>query len=159
RPEHLHLLAQAGVGAVQPGIESFSDHILQLMDKGASGLDQVQFIKWAMQAGVQLVYNMLIRNPGETVADYREMSELVPFLRHLPPPSAVLVTELERFSPYFKRPEAFGISNIRPKDYYRVIFPVEGVDLAALAYRFDYDHPLKEDAELIAAQRIFVERV
>jgi ribosomal peptide maturation radical SAM protein 1 len=159
RPEHLYLLAQAGVGAVQPGIESFSDHVLQLMDKGATGLDQVQFVKWATQAGVQLVYNMLIRNPGETAADYREMAQLVPSLMHLPPPSAVLLTELERFSPYFRRAAAFGIQNIRPKDYYRLLFPVAGVDLESLAYRFDYDHPLKHDAELLAAQREFVARI
>jgi ribosomal peptide maturation radical SAM protein 1 len=156
RPEHLHLLAHAGVGAVQPGIESFSDEILHLMDKGATGLQQVQFIKWATQAGVQLIYNLLIRNPGESAAAYREMSRLIPHITHLPPPASLLVTELERFSPYFRRPTAFGITNIRPKAYHRLIFPMEGVDLAGIAYRFDYDHPLQTDDELIAAQREFV---
>lgn len=159
RAPHLLLLRRAGVEGVQPGIESFSDEILRLMDKGATGLQQVQFIKWATQAGVRLVYNLLIRNPGESVAAYREMIALVPHLVHLPPPSNVVITELERFSPYFLRPEAFGITNVRPKAYHRLVFPTEGVDLDGIAYRFDYDHPIKHDSALIEAQRELVRLV
>ncbi|MCC6994175.1 MAG: RiPP maturation radical SAM C-methyltransferase [Deltaproteobacteria bacterium] len=157
RRAQLMLLAMSGVRAVQPGIESFSDEILELMDKGNTGLGQVQFIKWASEAGIDLIYNMLVRNPGETPAAYRAMTRLVPSLTHLPPPSSVVITELERFSPYFVEASKHGLENIRPKPYHKVVFPmVADEDLAKIAYRFDYDHPLKQDAELIAAQREFV---
>ncbi|MCC6994145.1 MAG: RiPP maturation radical SAM C-methyltransferase [Deltaproteobacteria bacterium] len=157
RSSQLMLLGMSGVGTVQPGIESFSDEILELMDKGNTGLGQVQFIKWASEAGITLAYNILVRNPGETAAAYRAMTELVPSITHLPPPSSVVITELERFSPYFLEPDKHGIRNIRPKPYHKVVFPmVAEADLAKIAYRFDYDHPLKEDPELLAAHRDFV---
>jgi ribosomal peptide maturation radical SAM protein 1 len=153
RPEHLHLLRLAGVDGVQPGIESFSDEILALMDKGTTGLQQVQFIKWAASAGIRVVYNILFRNPGESPAAYHEMAALIPHLQHLPPPSSVVLTELERFSPYFKYRDRFAITNVRPKAYHQLVFPMPGVDLDGIAYRFDYDHPCKHDPELQKAQQ------
>lgn len=159
RAAQLLLLARAGVVAIQPGIESFSDEILRLMDKGCTAMNQVQFIKWATQAGIKLIYNILVRNPGETANAYREMSELIPYLQHLPPPNSILIVELERFSPYFRRAEQFGITNIKPKGYHQLVFPQPGVDHYGIAYRFTFDHPCKTDPELITAQREFVARV
>ena len=154
RAAQLLLLASAGVGAVQPGIESFSDEILELMDKGNTGLGQVQFIKFAAEAGMGLVYNLLLRNPGDRRESYEEMLALMPFLRHLPPPSSTVLVELERFSPYFRDPTRFGIRDVHAKAYHRAIFPDLGAaDLDAIAYRFDYDHDCMHDAELIRAQR------
>lgn len=152
----LHAFAAAGIDLVQPGIESFSDDVLKLMNKGATGLGQIRFIKWATEAGLWLTYNLLVRNPGEKAHWYREMTELVPFIEHLPPPSNVTPTWLERFSPYHTSPGRFGITNLRHKDYYRGLFPDVPVHLDDLAYVFDYDHAMLADVEITEALRNFV---
>ena len=155
RAPELRLLALAGVRAIQPGIESFADEILELMDKGCTGLGQVQFLKWAYQEGIQPVYNLLVCNPGEEASSYRDMLDLLPFLSHLPPPSGLTRVALERFSPFFMRPERFGISNKRPKPYYRELYPEPSVDLDRIAYQFEYDHAMFDDEELKTVLRAF----
>src|SRR5262249_336983 len=55
------------------------------------------------------------------------------------------------FSPYFMRPEEWGLTNLRPRDYYQMLYPYPGVDLERIAYQFDFEHPSHNDRELIAA--------
>jgi ribosomal peptide maturation radical SAM protein 1 len=154
RRDQVEVMSAGGVRGVQPGIESFSDQILEVMRKGCTALGQVQFIKWAHQSGAEPFYNVLVLNPGEDTSAYRAMLELVPFLTHLPHPQAVVTMLLERFSPYFSNPEAYGIVNVRPKPFYKVVFGAE-VD-RRLAYQFDYDHPMFSDETHLAAVRTLV---
>lgn len=159
KPDQVERLAAAGITTVQPGIESLSDHVLALMDKGCTALGQVQFIKWAAQSQIATMYNLLVRNPGETAQDYLEMAELIRSLHHLPPPHGLVVTQLERFSPYHRHPERYGLANLRPLPFYRVLFPDPAVDLDRIAYMLDFDHPIKDDDELRAAHRHVAEAV
>ncbi|MCC6994174.1 MAG: RiPP maturation radical SAM C-methyltransferase [Deltaproteobacteria bacterium] len=157
KPHQLRLMSAAGIKAVQPGIESFDDKILELMDKGCTGLGQVQFLKWAYQEGLQAIYNILIANPGEAADSYQDMIELLPHIAHLPPPSGLARMALERFSPYFERASSFGIENKRPKPYYTDLYPEPGVDLGRIAYHFDYDHPMQHDERLHATLATFAQ--
>jgi ribosomal peptide maturation radical SAM protein 1 len=159
RLSHLFQLADAGIVSLQPGIESFSDHILTLMAKGADTFQQINFIKWATQVGIAVSYNLLLRNPGERVSDYAEMISIVPFLEHLPPPNGVANMQLERYSPYFSSPESFGIRNVRPKPHYRVMFPDAPARLDDIVYQFDFDHASLDAADLVAARRDFMAAV
>ena len=86
------------------------------------------------------IRDVLVLNPGESTAAYDEMYELVPFLTHLPHPQAVVTMLLERFSPYFDKPGDFGIRDVRPKPFYKVVFDTD-VD-PRIAYQFDYDHAM-----------------
>ena len=104
KKEQLELARQAGIMSVQPGIESFSDHILDLMQKGTTGMQQVQFVKWATEIGISLRYGVLFGTAGETTEDYDEMRRIVPFISHLIPPKYVVPILIDRFSPYFTDP-------------------------------------------------------
>ena len=157
--EQLGLLREAGVDAIQPGIESFSDGVLALMDKGTTGLRQVQLIKWAAEAGIRLNYNLILASPGERTEHYREMADLLPALAHLPPPASVVSMMLHRFSPYHTAPERHGIRNVRPRGHYRDLFPDGAVDLSRLAYAFDFDHDMQRDPELALAQRSLAQQL
>lgn len=148
-------LFAAGITALQPGIESFSDHILHLMDKGASAMQQVAFLKWGNQLGIGCTYNILMRNPGETAEDYRRMTAMLPFITHIQPPHGIANMQLERYSPYFLRPEEYGMTNVRPQPHYQDMFPDPSVDTEQLVYCFDYDHEELDAPELIAARREF----
>ena len=151
-------IADAGVDIVQPGIESFSDGVLALMRKGNTALGQLQFIKWATEREIQLVYNILVANPGEEAADYRDMLELIDAIDHLPPPSNITTTWLERFSPYHTHPERYGITDVEARPHYQALYG-PNAPLDELAYVFDYEHAMRCDGELLEAQHRFVRRV
>jgi ribosomal peptide maturation radical SAM protein 1 len=159
RRRDLDRLVAAGVDLVQPGIESFSDGVLDLMRKGNTALGQVQFLKWAVEAGLGVTYNLLVRNPGEQARWYETMLDLIDTLEHLPPPDCVTTTWLERFSPYHAAPGSHGITAIRARPHYGSLFQGAPVPLERLAYVFDYDHPDHHDAALLDAQHRFVRRV
>jgi ribosomal peptide maturation radical SAM protein 1 len=131
-------LKQAGVNAIQPGIEALSSSLLKRMDKGVSAAQNVALLRYARSVGMWVTWNLLAGLPGDELCDYEETLSLVPLLGHLNPPTGVSDVSIERFSPYFDRPEQYGITNVRPIDAYALAFPA-AADLAKLAYHFDAD--------------------
>ena len=84
---HLKQMAAAGVHRIQPGIESLSDHVLKLMRKGTTALQNVQLLKWCREYSVTAEWNLLYGFPGETRADYREILNMLPSIRFVDPPA------------------------------------------------------------------------
>ncbi|ADZ70543.1 RiPP maturation radical SAM C-methyltransferase [Polymorphum gilvum] len=144
------LLADAGVVAVQPGIESFSDAMLRRTDKGASGIRQLAALKWLCAYGIDTIYGLLVGTPGETPDDLRALIALCGRIRHLQPPVSVNALGLHRFSPYFDAPEAHGITNVRPFRLSEAAYRVPAPLLMRLSYELDYDLPARTDPEHIA---------
>jgi ribosomal peptide maturation radical SAM protein 1 len=138
--EQLRVLKTSGVIALQPGIESLSTNVLQLMRKGCTSLQNVQFLKWCKELGIEAGWNFIWGFPDEDEADYSNMRELVGRIRHLAPPMAVNKLQLHRFSPYFVAREAMGITNIRPHPAYFHIFPLPSEVVSGLAYYFIFDY-------------------
>jgi ribosomal peptide maturation radical SAM protein 1 len=132
----IRLLRQAGILRIQPGLESLSSHVLALMRKGTTMLINTHVLKWASYYGITVLWGIITGFPGETDRDYEEQIELIPSLYHLPPPQACGPVWLERFSPFFT--EDFPVREVRPREAYRFIYPVPGIDLAKTAYFFDY---------------------
>jgi hypothetical protein len=136
----VYLMKAAGVEACEVGIESLSNSILRLMRKGCTGLQNIQLLKWACEAGVCVDWMFLTGFPGEDPAEYTRMAEMVPALAHMQPPSAVLPIGIHRFSPYFEEREALGVCRVRPHATYRCMYPFPTEDVEQLAYRFDFDY-------------------
>jgi ribosomal peptide maturation radical SAM protein 1 len=148
--EQVTALRAAGVNAIQPGIESFSDHVLELMDKGTTGIRQIQCIKLLSEKDIVVNWNLIFRNPGETLEDYQQMLEMIPFMHHLGPThgEGVIPMQINRFAPYHDRPDDYGVKAITPKDYMPVIFPDPNIDLNKLAFYFDYENEGVERQEM-----------
>jgi ribosomal peptide maturation radical SAM protein 1 len=138
--DQVRLLAEAGVERIQPGIESLSDHILRLMRKGTTGMRNVQLLKWAQEYGVAVEWNILYGFPGETAEDYSRVMGMLPALRFLRPPYATGPIRLDRFSPYHNTPSEFGLTNVRPLNTYRHLYPFDDESLGRIAYYFDFDY-------------------
>jgi ribosomal peptide maturation radical SAM protein 1 len=151
---HLRQLRSAGVTRIQPGIESLSDHVLELMRKGTTGLRNIQLMKWSAEYGIQADWNLLYGFPGETAADYEAIEALLPSIAHLPPPSACGPLRLDRFSPYHRDPAAFGIVNLRALDSYRYLYPFPEETLRRITYYFDFDYADGRSADQYAARVI-----
>jgi ribosomal peptide maturation radical SAM protein 1 len=135
--DQLYAFHDAGVTAIQPGIESLSTPILRLMRKGVTALQNLRLLKWCAEIGITPAWNLLYGFPGEPTEEYERMSDLVPSLVHLEPPSLTHVG-LDRFSPYFDRPTEFGIEIIGPLPHYRFLYSIAPEELNNLAYDFEY---------------------
>jgi ribosomal peptide maturation radical SAM protein 1 len=141
----LRALSEAGVRRIQPGIESLSDHVLQLMRKGTTGLANVQLLKWCREYGIRCDWNLLYGFPGETREDYARQLELLRRIRHLGAPSACGPLRLDRFSPYHRAPRDFGLTRVRPLPSYRFLYPFPDESLMRLAYYFEFDYAAEVD--------------
>lgn len=140
KKEHVKWLAEAGINSIQPGIESLNTHILGLMRKGTTALQNIQLLKWCSQYGVNPAWNLLYGFPGETAEDYEQMEEWMDALHHLTPPSATGQIRLDRFSPYFENPQTYGLRDIRPFSMYNLIYPLPPYQITDLAYFFEYSY-------------------
>lgn len=139
------MLRQAGVDEIQPGIESLSDAALIRMKKGVSAAQNVFLLLMCGEEGIDPVWNLLYGFPGEDQRDYQSQIELIPYIVHLRPPSGFGLVRLDRFSPMFTSPSAFGISKIEPVEAYCSIFPnLDGESRTRLAYYFEAYYPEKD---------------
>ncbi|KZS71338.1 hypothetical protein A4G29_02880 [Mycobacterium kansasii] len=138
--DQLRVLRDAGVICVQPGIESLSTHILRLMRKGVTMLQNIQTLKWCRELGIDVAWNVIWGFPGETARDYEQCAALVPLLTHLQPPGMRAPIRLDRFSPYFEQAQDFGITNVRPHLAYEHLYDLPAPAIANLAYFFRFDY-------------------
>lgn len=137
--EQVNTLCKARVYHVQPGIESFSSHVLKLMHKGTTALQNIQVLKWCREYGVQADYNLLYGFPGETNEDYQQLFQILQAIRFLNPPSACGPIRLDRFSPYYRKASTCGIENVKPMLPYKYLYPFDEQSLHRIAYYFDYE--------------------
>ena len=143
--DQLRLLADAGIRRLEVGIESLSTPVLRLMRKGTTALKCVQFLKWARELGIEVIWNVLWGFPGEDPREYQKMADMVPLLAHLQPPNSVGSFRLDRFSPAFEDPDGFGLAAIRPYPSYGYVYDLPEEALAGLAYFFVFDYARPQD--------------
>jgi|HigsolmetaAR206D_1030411.scaffolds.fasta_scaffold00261_24 ribosomal peptide maturation radical SAM protein 1 len=132
----VQLFARAGLVQVRPGIENLSTRVLRLLDKGVTGCQNVRHLRDVQSAGVFPTWNYLYGIPGETEEDYDDVIRQLPMLHHLTPPEAVTRLVVERFSPYFDRPEP-GFSYRWPAARYRLAYDLPEEELTDLAHLFE----------------------
>jgi hypothetical protein len=133
-------LRAAGVTMIQPGVESLSDHVLELMRKGTTGLRNVQLLKWCAELGVEPRWNLLYGFPGEVAEDYDLTARLVRAIWHLSPPTGCGPIRLDRFSPYHEDPAAFGMIGVRPMAPFRHLYPFDADRQRRISYYFDFEY-------------------
>jgi ribosomal peptide maturation radical SAM protein 1 len=134
----LSQLRRGGLISVQPGVESFSTHVLTLMKKFTTGMKNVELLKWTSYYGIDNLYNILFGFPGETLDDYREQAEVIRRISHLQPPYAMCQARPDRGSPMYERPDEHSIAALRPSACYRFIYPPD-YDLTRVSYFFEHD--------------------
>jgi ribosomal peptide maturation radical SAM protein 1 len=141
RREQARGLRAANVNRVQPGIESFSDHILKLMEKGSTAARQLQCLRLLVEQDIEPLWNWLFGTPGETVEDYDALLEIIPFLHHLPPLEKHSFNRVQflRFSPQVDKPAQHGVENLRAWSHYSSIYKGQSADFARLGLLFDGD--------------------
>lgn len=137
--EEVGSMAGAGMIYLQAGIEGLSTNMLRAMHKGVTAIKNVHFLKLCRIFGIHPLWNIMMRVPGERREDFAEVMALIPKIVHFAPPFwGARVVEMQRFSPYFTGVEDWA-ENIRPRKYYRALYPADTVDIDRVAYFFDAD--------------------
>ena len=136
----IKLLRDSGVNHVQVGIESLNTHILKLMEKGSSLLQNIQVLKWCREYNIDVFWNLLYGAPGESPDDYINTILAIDFIHHLQTPINVTAIRLERFSPLFDNQVLYGLENVRPLDSYQALYPLPEDEITDLAFLFSYEY-------------------
>lgn len=149
--EQILALAEAGIVNVQPGIESFSDHSLKLMNKGVTAIQNLNFLKYGKKYGLRISWNILVGFPGETPEDYREQYRLFPLVQHFVPPNSCAWIVYARGNAYANDPEKYGLT-LLPCVFYNYICPQDPafIDGAAIYY----DRTTLPDPEILKEYEI-----
>lgn len=120
-------LSDAGVCWIQPGIESLHDEILKLINKNTSAIDSIATLKYGLENGVRINWNILGGIPEDKDEYYQEMANILPLFFHLEPPFFLNI-RFERFSVYYDHPERYGLT-LSPLKNYKYVVPFKGNDL------------------------------
>ena len=70
RFEQLMKLHHGGMRHIQPGIESLSDDVLRLMEKGVTGFQNIQLLRWCEELGMiapGICWLASLENPRRTM--------------------------------------------------------------------------------------------
>ena len=136
KPEHIKALGEAGIGVVQPGIESLSTPVLRLMRKGVTAIQNIQTLKTGT-GRINLVWVLIWGFPGEDPEEYARMRQTILSLTHLFPASYAHHIRIDRFSPYYFDWKKFGIAKPEPAPAHKFIYPSSRFDLDEIAYFFE----------------------
>jgi len=98
--DDLIALFGAGVRTLQVGIESFSSKLLRKIGKGTDQLGNVYFLKSAIEAGIDIVWNLMYGFPEETEEDYEQTISVMQHIVHFTPPANLVKFRAERHSMY-----------------------------------------------------------
>jgi ribosomal peptide maturation radical SAM protein 1 len=135
----LRQMRKGGLFSIQPGVESLSTHILKLMRKHTTGVRNLELIKWSTYYGINNLYNILLRFPGETREDYRAQCEVMSKIHHFQAPWAVAKARADRGSPMYAEPETQSVTRLVPSPCYDYLFPKDRFDLNRVSYYFEHE--------------------
>jgi ribosomal peptide maturation radical SAM protein 1 len=135
----LKLMRAGGLFSIQPGVESFSTHVLKLMRKHTTGMRNLELVKWCTYYGINNLYNILVRFPGERPEDFRSQTDLMPKIHHWQPPWAAAQARADRGSPMFEEPETQSITRLTYSPAYDYLFPKDRFDLKRVSYYYEHE--------------------
>lgn len=143
-------LKNAKIDVILPGIETFSSHLLKLMKKGATGWQNLLFLRNVASVGIFAYWYLLWGFPGDRISDYEEVLRILPLIRHLQAPKKFISMVLMRFSPYLENQQKYKITNVQPWAVLDKVYP-DGIDLEKLAtyYTGEFPSQVYQNPEII----------
>ncbi|MCX5692598.1 MAG: radical SAM protein [Candidatus Omnitrophica bacterium] len=70
-------MMESGFTVASVGVESFSNKVLRLMNKGYVADEAVQFLRYHKEAGIEVQINTIVGFPGETEDDLKETMDYI----------------------------------------------------------------------------------
>jgi len=134
--DEMKALNQARVKMIQPGIESVSTPVLELMNKGTTAFQCIHMLKLCVKYGILPGWNLLIGFPGMTAGMYENLLAIIPRIFHLFPPGSMNPVRIDRFSEYWQNSEKYDLVP-EPFRAYEYIYPYNRDVLAKIACHFE----------------------
>ncbi len=130
---------------IQPGVESFSDAVLQLMRKGVSALQNVQLLKWCRELCLTAYWNVLWGFPESKRRITRAWRVSSPILCTCNHRAALRAFVWTASAPTFFDATKMGFVDVSPLPAYRHVYPLEDEALMNLAYHFTFRYADNRD--------------
>jgi magnesium-protoporphyrin IX monomethyl ester (oxidative) cyclase len=105
------------------------------MKKGTTSFQNIKFLMYCRYYDILPLWNLLVGFPNEPEEVYEKYCRDIPLLTHLDPPSGAHPVRFDRFSPYHKLADEYGLK-LRPAAFYSMIYPFPAEDLEHMAYFF-----------------------
>jgi magnesium-protoporphyrin IX monomethyl ester (oxidative) cyclase len=134
--EEMETLSEAGITHIQPGIESLSSDVHEVMNKGVNAFQCITMLKLCAGYKIYPVWNLMVGLPGMNDSMYRQLLETIPKLTHLVPPLVLSVLRFDRYSVYWNEPGKYDL-DIRPAGFYPYLYPYDTGFFGDFAYYFE----------------------
>lgn len=158
RPIDLLRIAEAGCCWVQLGIEGLSSSYLKRINKGTTVLRNLQAMKLCQELRIECGANLITHFPGSTDEEVAETVRVIERAALSYPPPTLTRFHLDRNSAVHRRPEHFGVRNIRALEAIRTLLPEELRDDLELPWlSFDEAAPGADWGPVIEAHHRWVE--
>jgi len=140
------LMKKAGFTIIQTGVESFSQHYLRKMNKGARVIDNIAALKFCKENSIENQYNLIVNYPNEELVDFEETKKTIQlFKQYLDPPQ---ICQLRVFygSPIYKNPKQFNIEALEYASLDKMMYPIEVLNKGiSFVYGFKRKNELGEN--------------
>lgn len=121
--EAMATCSEFGIKFLQPGIESFNTDELKLMQKAVTSFINILFLKHCAEVGIYPIWNYLYAVPGNTEdSNYENIEQLLPLVRHLPPPASLFPISISRYSIFEQNADQYDLELVSD-DYATSIYP------------------------------------
>jgi hypothetical protein len=137
RPYDLLRFREAGLRAVQFGLEGLSNSVLKRINKGTSVIMNLEVMKTCAELGIRSHSNLIIDFPSSTQAEVDETLDIIDRYACAYEPPAIAGFELGIDSVVARFPEQFGITRLRNHDRYADVIPADtlaGLQLFQLSF-------------------------
>lgn len=125
RPYDLLRFREAGLRAVQFGLEGLSNRFLKRINKGTSVIMNLEVMKTCAELGVRSHSNLIIDFPSSTQDEVDETLSIIDRYACAYEPPAIAGFELGIDSVVARFPEQFGITRLRNHDRYAEVIPAD----------------------------------
>lgn len=136
-PYDLKRMWKYNIRYIQAGVEALSDHLLHLMNKGTTCVQNIYFLKNCVESGMHILWNLISGIPGETEEDYQIYLSLLPKLYHLPPPSGIWSISYQRGAEYYHNQQKYEIQLIPKTTMNQFLYPFSKSSLQNITYFYD----------------------
>ncbi len=142
----------------QIGIETFSERVLNLMNKGVSALKNVEVIKAVAELEVPIQFNLFTCFPGMTTDDMLDNNRVMDLITHLLVSKNIQIYPGEFYlptdCPVFLRCEDFGIKKHNESIFSLIFveFPLPSYSNYPYPYQFNNDDEQFRISEVIRAK-------
>jgi ribosomal peptide maturation radical SAM protein 1 len=138
KSEDYTLLNNAGFSTIQTGIETFSQHYLEKINKGVSVIDNIAALKFCKENNIKNSYNIIVNYPNEEEIDFEETKKNIQLFKQFLDPPQISHFIVSFGSSIYENPSQFNIERLENTAIDKLMFPIEYLE-KGLSFFYNYN--------------------